>query len=64
VIRVITTHRNLHKSFKSRDMGRGWYWLLWSTGGVEVKGFLSELEGLLRWIAIENKVEVENAKSQ
>jgi hypothetical protein len=45
VIRVITTHRNLHKSFKSRDMGRGWYWLLWSTGGVEVEGFLSESQG-------------------
>jgi hypothetical protein len=29
-------------------MGRGWYWLLWSTGGVEVEGFLSESQGLLR----------------
>jgi hypothetical protein len=45
-------------------MGRGWYWLLWSTGGVKVKGFLSELQGLLRLIAIENEVEVENTKSQ
>jgi hypothetical protein len=45
-------------------MRRGWYWLLWSTGGVEVEGFLSKSQGLLRWIIIENKVEVENAKSQ
>jgi hypothetical protein len=42
-------------------MGRGWYWLLWSTGGVKVEGFLSESQGLL---AIENEVEVENTKSQ
>jgi hypothetical protein len=26
-------------------MGRGWYWLLWSTGGVKVKWFLSESQG-------------------
>jgi hypothetical protein len=45
-------------------MGRGWYWLLWSTSGVEVEGFLSELQGLLRWIAIRDEVEVENTKSQ
>jgi hypothetical protein len=64
VIWVFTTHRNLHKSFKSRDMERGWYWLLWSTGGVEVEGFLSESQGLLRWIAIKDEVEVENTKSQ
>jgi hypothetical protein len=29
-------------------MGQGWYWLLWSTSGVEVEGFLSESQGLLR----------------
>jgi hypothetical protein len=29
-------------------MGRGWYWLLWSTGGVKVEWFLSESQGLLR----------------
>jgi hypothetical protein len=30
---------------------------LWSTNGVEVEGFLSESQGLLRWITIENEVE-------
>jgi hypothetical protein len=39
--------------FKSRDMGRGWYWLLWSTGRVKVKGFLNELQGLLRLLDFE-----------
>jgi hypothetical protein len=57
-IRVITTHRNLHKSFRVK---------IWDGGGtgyyrvpveLKLREFLSELQVLLRWIAIEDKVEV------